>query len=73
MSGYANNTSKINGAVFIATTLDAMGNPLSALGSPTFDFTGYGNPGIYYSSCWVQYVQAAGKYQVLSFHEIPQS
>lgn len=73
MSGYANNTSKINGAVFIAATLDGAGNPLGALGSPTFNFTGYGNPGIYYSSCWVQYVQTAGKYQVLSFHEIPQS
>jgi len=66
---------KINGAVFVATTVDASGNPLSSLGSPTANFDnweGFGNQGIYYSSCWVQYVQTAGKYQVLSFHEIPQ-
>lgn len=64
---------QINGAVFIATTIDASGNPRSSLGSPTFDFSGQGSQGIYYSSCWVQYVQSATKYQVLSFHEIPQS
>jgi hypothetical protein len=69
-------TGKINGAVFVATTVDGSGNPLSSLGSPTFNFDnweGFGNQGFYYSSCWVQYVQSAGKYQVLSFHEIPQS
>jgi hypothetical protein len=64
---------QINGAVFVATTVDASGIPLASLGSPTFDFSGQGSQGIYYSSCWVQYVQSAAKYQVLSFHEIPQS
>jgi hypothetical protein len=69
-------TGQINGAVFVATTVDGSGNPLSSLGSPTFNFDnweGFGNQGFYYSSCWVQYVQSPGKYQVLSFHEIPQS
>jgi len=69
-------TGKINGAVFVAATTDAFGNPLSSLGSPTANFAngeGFGNQGIYYSNCWVQYVQAASKYRVLSFHEIPQS
>jgi hypothetical protein len=72
-------TGKINGAVFVAKTTDAFGNPLpplSSLGSPTANFAngeGFGNQGIYYSSCWVQYVQSASKYRVLSFHEIPQS
>ncbi len=69
-------TGKINGAVLVATTVDVHGNPLSSLGSPTANFfngEGFGNQGIYYSSCWVQYVQAPGKYRVLSFHEIPQS
>ena len=71
----AQNTGQINGAVFVASTLDSSGNPLSSLGSPTFNYSVHtsGNYGIYYSSCWVQYVQSPGKYQVLSFHEIPQS
>jgi hypothetical protein len=69
------NTGQINGAVFVASTLDSSGNPLSSLGSPTFNYSVHtsGNNGIIYSSCWVQYVQSPGKYQVLSFHEIPQS
>jgi hypothetical protein len=70
---FSQGTGRINGAVFVATTLDTSGNPLPALGSPVFDFGGQGSQGIYYSSCWVQYVQSATKYQVLSFHEIPQS
>jgi len=68
---------QINGAMLLATTLDSSYNPLiSGLGTPTVNFNdgeGEGSAGIYYSSCWVQYVQAPTKYQVLSFHEIPQS
>jgi hypothetical protein len=65
---------QINGAVLLATTVDASGNPLSSLGSPTFDFDrSEVSRGIYYSSCWVQAAQTASKYQVLSFHEIPQN
>jgi hypothetical protein len=71
--GFSRGNGQINGAVFIATTLNASGIPLSSLGSPMFDFAGQGSQGIYYSSCWVQNVQSATKYQVLSFHEIPQS
>ena len=67
---------QINGTVFIANTVDASGNPLATLGPPIFNYNYSthtpGNYGIFYSSCWVQYVQSAGKYQVLSFHEIPQ-
>jgi hypothetical protein len=65
---------RINGAVFVANTVDASGNPLASLGTPIFNFDNHtaGNYGIYYSNCWVQYVQTAGKYQILSFHEIPQ-
>ena len=59
----------INGAVLVADTVDASGsNPAS----PTFNYNAVGNNGIYYSSCWVQYVQSPSKYQVLSFHEIQQ-
>jgi hypothetical protein len=69
---------QIQGAVFLARTLDASNNPLplsSPLGSPTFDYsyssTTGNNFGIQYSSCWVQAVQPI-TYKVLSFHEILQ-
>jgi len=71
--GYQGINSQISGAVLVAATVDGSGNPLSSLGSPAFDFNGVGSKGIFYSSCWVQFVQTATKYQVLSFHEIPQS
>ncbi len=74
---YQGGTGQFNGAVFLATTVDGSGNPLppgSPLGSPSFDFTsGSGGNGVYYSSCWVKYVQTPMTYKVLSFHEIPQS
>jgi len=65
---------QINGALFLATTVDSSGNPLSSLGSPTLNYDTHtsGNFGIFYSSCWVQFAQSPGRYQVLSFHEIPQ-
>ncbi len=64
---------QFNGAVFLATTVDSSGNPLSSLGSPNFDFTtSSGSNGIYYSSCWIQASMPGMGYKVLSFHEIAQ-
>lgn len=73
---------QFRGAVFLATTVDSVGNPLppfstlglpTPLGSPTFSFTaGSGSYGIYYSSCWVKYLQSTLTYKVLSFREIQQ-
>ena len=64
------------GALFLARTLDASGNPLasgSALGSSYFDFTSSsGSNGIYYSNCWIQAAMPASIYKILSFHEIAQ-
>jgi hypothetical protein len=64
------------GGMLLATTVDGSGNPLppaAPLGSPSFNFnSGAGSIGIYYSSCWINYVQSPATYQVLSFHEIPQ-
>jgi hypothetical protein len=61
----------INGAVFVAQTLDASGHLLANLGYSSFTQTGGGN-GIQYSSSWVKATQALMTYQVLSFREIPQ-
>ena len=45
-NGGGNNS--YNGAVVVAKTLDASGNPLSVLGAPTFNFSGGGGNGINY-------------------------
>lgn len=64
---------QLNGAVFLAQTVDSSGNPLSSLGSPNFDFTtSSGSNGIYYSSCWIQAAMPTSGYKILSFHEIAQ-
>lgn len=73
---YQGGAGQFLGAIFVAKTTDASGNPLpsgSALGSPFFDFTsGSGGSGIFYSSCWVQASQPTSGYRILSFHEISQ-
>lgn len=73
---YQGGVGTINGALFLATTVDSSGNPLpasSSLGSPYFHFTsGAGGYGVTYSSCAVQLAQPALTYKILSFHEIPQ-
>lgn len=77
-AGYegAGTPGQINGAVLVARTLDQSGNPLplsSPSMSPSFNYIPADSSlGISYSSCWVQYVQSPLRYQVLSFHEIPQ-
>ncbi len=73
---------QIQGAVFLARTLDASGNPLPPSSAPIFtaassgfDFHSTPNTltnGIYYSSCWIQAAMPSAGYQVLSFHEISQ-
>lgn len=61
---------KFYGAMLVANTVGGVGNQL---GPSSFDFTsGAGSNGIYYSSCWVNYVQSPYSYKVLSFHEIRQ-
>jgi hypothetical protein len=70
-------TTQIQGAVFLAKTVDASGNPLPLSSPPASSYFNFINPpaangfGIYYSSCWIQAAQSPTKYQVLSFHEIP--
>jgi hypothetical protein len=71
---YENNgLGAIYGAVLIAQTVDSSGLPLASPGAATVAYTnGNGGIGVYYSSCWIQYVQAPLPYKVLSFHEIRQ-
>ncbi|MGA2419674.1 MAG: hypothetical protein ABSG69_06280 [Candidatus Acidiferrum sp.] len=72
-------TGSFFGAVVVAKTLDDSGNPTlgTTLGASSVAMTGgpVGSSGnsIYYSSCWINYVQSPITYKVLSFREIPQS
>lgn len=69
---------QIQGAVFLARTLDASNNPLPPLSSPgsaIFDFNyslATNTYGISYSSCWIQAAMPGTGYKILSFHEISQ-
>ena len=67
---------QLQGAVFLAKTVDASNNPLppsSPPVSPYFNFTSSSaSNGIYYSSCWIQASMPTLGYKILSFHEISQ-
>jgi hypothetical protein len=63
-------TGTFHGAMLVANTVGGTGDNL---GPSSFDFTSTsGSNGIYYSSCWINYVQAPVRYKVFSFHEIRQ-
>jgi hypothetical protein len=65
---------EIDGAVFIAKTKDAAGNPLNSLGPSSFSQTGNGSNlgnGIRYNSCYVTSAMGPITYKVVSFREIP--
>lgn len=65
---------EIDGAVFIAKTRDAAGNPLNSLGASSFSQTGNGSNlgnGIRYNSCYVTSAMGPITYKVVSFREIP--
>jgi hypothetical protein len=61
---------QFNGAIVVATTKDSHGNELSSFGSADYNISGGGGSGVYYNSCWVNSVQSAVSYRVLSTKEI---
>lgn len=61
---------QFNGAIMVATTKDASGNELSNFGTADFNINGGGGSGIYYNTCWINYVQQPQTYLVLSSKEI---
>lgn len=65
---------QINGAMFVAKTLDSSGNLWGGRtggGNVSFNDAMQGE-GIRYSNCWIQTSQPIAGYKVLSFHEISQ-
>lgn len=69
-NGGGNN--EFDGAVLVAKTLNAAGQPLSTLGQPILNWNGGGGNGVYYDSCWINNATAGLTYKVLGFREISQ-
>jgi hypothetical protein len=69
-NGGGNN--EFDGAVLVAKTLDASGQPLAALGQPILNWNGGGGNGVYYDSCWINNAASGLTYKILGFREISQ-
>jgi len=77
-TGTDGGSGEIDGAVFVARTLDDFYNLQSPnLGKATMSYgdgtnTNMGGVGIRYSSCWIQASLPTSSIKILSFHEIAQ-
>jgi Tfp pilus assembly protein PilX len=69
-NGGGNN--EYDGAVLVAKTLNAAGQPLATLGAPVVNWNGGGGNGVYYDSCWINAASSGLTYKVLGFREISQ-
>ena len=69
-NGGGNN--EFDGAVLVAKTLNAAGQPLATLGQPVLNWNGGGGNGVYYDSCWINNATSGLTYKVLGFREISQ-
>jgi hypothetical protein len=63
---------EFDGAVLVAKTLNAAGQPLATLSSPVLNWNGGGGNGVYYDSCWINNATSGVTYKVLGFREISQ-
>jgi hypothetical protein len=68
--GNGGGNNQYNGAVVVAKTLDASGNPLATLGSPTFNFNGGGGNGVYYSSGCIASATTLSTFHDMVFREM---
>ncbi len=59
-----------NGAVYVAKTLDASGNPLASLGTPSVSWNGGGANGIRFDSQSIKNAKNRFPYRVIGFREI---
>ena len=69
-TGNGGGNNSYNGAVVVAKTLDASGNPLATLGAPTFNFNGGGGNGINYSSGCIAQATTLSTFHVMAFREM---
>jgi len=63
----------IDGAMMLAQTRDASGNPLANLGPSSVTFnSNMGGTGVYFNSCYITRALAPTSYKLLSFREFTQ-
>ena len=73
-TGGSGGNGEYDGGVFVAQTLDTSvspPNPLTTMGTASFDASNAGGNGIFYNSCWINTALQPPTFQVLSFREIP--
>jgi len=70
MVGNGGGNSSYAGAVIVAKTVDASGNPLPSLGAASFDFSGGGGNGIYYSSGCVNQASYISDFRIVASREL---
>ena len=65
---------QFNGAIFVAdvTNQGCSGGQTQCWGPADFTINGGGGNGVYYNSCWINYVQKPTSYMVLSSKEVSQ-
>lgn len=69
-TGNGGGNNSYNGAVLVAKTVDASGNPLASLGVANFDMSGGGGNGIYRSSGCIAQASALSDYRIVSVREM---
>ena len=69
-NGNGGGGNQYNGAILVAKTLDSMGNPLSSLGTPTFNFSGGGGNGVQYSSGCIAQATTLSTFHTMAFREM---
>ena len=67
-NGGGNNS--YNGAIVVAKTRDSMGNLLTSLGAPTFNFSGGGGNGLNYSSGCIAQATTLSTFHIMAFREM---
>ena len=68
--GKGGGNNEYDGAVLVAKTVDAMGNPLTSFGAANFDFSGWGGNGLLYSSGCIAQASTLSDYRILSSREL---
>jgi len=69
-AGNGGGNGSYNGAIVVAKTLDASGNPLATLGAPSFTFGGGGDSGIHYSSACIGDATTLSTFHIMAFREM---
>jgi hypothetical protein len=71
ITGNGGGNNQYNGAIVVAQTVNPVtGVPLATLGAPTFNWSGGGGNGIYYSTGCINQASSLSDYRVVAAHEL---